>query len=153
MFADVTNEPPLAGNDAVDAVFAVVAVVAVAALPVVFWFQVGTVPVRLAYVYPVQLVRVPDVGVPRVGVTNVGDVLHTITPVPVVPVTAPAPFAKPTVGEVVPVTVTGNAALTAVTPPPLPPAGVAHVPSPRQKVVADALVPLFKFVTGKLPVT
>ncbi len=33
------------------------------------------------------------------------------------------------------------------------PAGVAHVPSPRQKVVLDALVPEFKFVTGKLPVT
>jgi hypothetical protein len=28
-----------------------------------------------------------------------------------------------------------------------------HVPSPRQKVEAEALVPLFKFVTGKLPVT
>jgi hypothetical protein len=27
------------------------------------------------------------------------------------------------------------------------------VPSPRQKVVADALVPLFKFVTGRFPVT
>jgi hypothetical protein len=27
------------------------------------------------------------------------------------------------------------------------------VPSPRQKVEADALVPLFKLVTGKLPVT
>lgn len=33
------------------------------------------------------------------------------------------------------------------------PAGVAHVPSPRQKVVADALVPLLRFVTGRLPVT
>jgi hypothetical protein len=33
------------------------------------------------------------------------------------------------------------------------PAGVAHVPSPRQKVVPDALVPLFKFATGKFPVT
>jgi hypothetical protein len=35
-------------------------------------------------------------------------------------------------------------------PPPPPPAGVAHVPSPRQKVVADALVPLLRFVTGRL---
>ena len=32
-------------------------------------------------------------------------------------------------------------------------AGVAHVPSPRQKVVDDALVPEFRFVTGRLPVT
>lgn len=35
----------------------------------------------------------------------------------------------------------------------LPPAGVAHVPSPRQNVVLDALVPLLRFVTGRLPVT
>ena len=34
-----------------------------------------------------------------------------------------------------------------------PPAGVAQVPSPRQNVELDALVPLFKFVIGKLPVT
>lgn len=33
------------------------------------------------------------------------------------------------------------------------PAGTAHIPSPRQKVVADALVPEFRFVTGRLPVT
>lgn len=32
-------------------------------------------------------------------------------------------------------------------------AGAAHVPSPRQNVELLALVPLFKFVTGKLPVT
>ena len=31
------------------------------------------------------------------------------------------------------------------------PAGTAHVPSPRQKVVPLAEVPLFKFVTGRLP--
>lgn len=33
------------------------------------------------------------------------------------------------------------------------PEGVDHVPSPRQKVEALADVPLFKFVTGKFPVT
>lgn len=33
------------------------------------------------------------------------------------------------------------------------PAGVAHVPSPRQKVEDDADVPEFKFVTGRFPVT
>ena len=33
------------------------------------------------------------------------------------------------------------------------PAGVPHVPSPRQKVDDVAEVPLFKFVTGRLPVT
>src|SRR5215469_4518877 len=33
------------------------------------------------------------------------------------------------------------------------PAGVAQVPSPRQKVDDDAEVPLFRLVTGRLPVT
>jgi len=36
---------------------------------------------------------------------------------------------------------------------PPPPAGVAQDPSPRQNVVLEAPVPLFKLVTGKLPVT
>lgn len=42
-----------------------------------------------------------------------------------------------------------------VKPPGLPPmpVGVAHEPSPRQNVVDDADVPLFRLVTGKLPVT
>jgi len=33
------------------------------------------------------------------------------------------------------------------------PDGVAHVPSPRQKVELEAPVPLFKLVTGRFPVT
>ena len=33
-----------------------------------------------------------------------------------------------------------------------PAAGIAHEPSPRQKVVADAFVPLAKFDTARLPV-
>jgi hypothetical protein len=32
------------------------------------------------------------------------------------------------------------------------PAGVAHVPSPRQYVELDAPVPLFRFATGRFPV-
>ena len=40
--------------------------------------------------------------------------------------------------------------LTEVTP---VPAGIAHVPSPRQNVVAPADVPEFKWVTAKLPDT
>jgi hypothetical protein len=31
--------------------------------------------------------------------------------------------------------------------------GLAHVPSPLQNVLLDALVPLFRFVTGRFPVT
>ena len=46
-----------------------------AAVPVVFWFSVGNV----------QLVKVPEAGVPRAGVTKVGDVAKARTvPVPVV---------------------------------------------------------------------
>ena len=37
--------------------------------------------------------------------------------------------------------------------PPPPPAGVAHVPSPRQKVVELAPVPLPRLETGRFPVT
>ena len=42
---------------------------------------------------------------------------------------------------------------TLVTVPEPPPAGVAQVPSPRQKVELVAPVPLFRFEVGKLPVT
>jgi hypothetical protein len=42
---------------------------------------------------PVQLVRVPDVGVPRIGVTNVGEVAKTNAPLPVSSVTALIRFA------------------------------------------------------------
>lgn len=34
----------------------------------------------------------------------------------------------------------------------LPPAGVAQVPSPRQNVEDEALVPEFRLATGKFPV-
>jgi hypothetical protein len=33
------------------------------------------------------------------------------------------------------------------------PVGTAHVPSPRQKVPAEALVPEFRFPTGRFPLT
>ena len=36
---------------------------------------------------------------------------------------------------------------------PPPPAGVAHVASPRQNVLAEADVPLLRFPTGRLPTT
>jgi hypothetical protein len=42
---------------------------------------------------PVQLVNVPLVGVPKSGVTKVGDVANTSAPEPVSPVTAAARFA------------------------------------------------------------
>ena len=55
------------------------------------------------------------------------------------------------IGDPVTVKMVGMDKPTLVTVP--PPAGVDHVPSPLQKVVALALVPLFKLVTGKFPVT
>jgi len=54
-----------------------VAVVAVVALPALLAVQAVQVPVRL--------VITPDAGVPRAGVTNVGEVANTIFPVPVAP--------------------------------------------------------------------
>ena len=53
-----------------------------------------------------------------------------------------APVLGPVAGHVVEKDVT-----------PLDPEGVAQVPSPRQKVVDDAPVPLLRLVTGRLPVT
>jgi hypothetical protein len=116
----------------------------------------------------VAFVRVRTDGVPRFGVMSVGDVASaTVLPEPVVVAAAIAvPFPESTgafIG-VVRVIAGVEVALATVPAKPLvettdtvvtvpPPAGVAHVPSPRQKVVEEALVPLFRFVTGKLPVT
>jgi hypothetical protein len=36
---------------------------------------------------------------------------------------------------------------------PLPPEGIAQVPSPRQKVEAEAPCPPFRLLTGRLPAT
>ena len=46
---------------------------------------------------PVALVNVPDDGVPKAGVTNVGDVLRTTDPVPVEVVTPVPPYNTATV--------------------------------------------------------
>ena len=58
-------------------------VVNVAALPDVFWFKVGKV----------QLAKLPEDGVPRAGVTNVGEVANTNAPEPVSSVIAAAKLA------------------------------------------------------------
>jgi hypothetical protein len=49
----------------------------------VFWFNVGNV----------QFVKLPDEGVPKAGVTSVGDVARTTAPVPVDVVPPVPPFA------------------------------------------------------------
>jgi hypothetical protein len=83
---------------------------------------------------------------------------RTLAPVPVIAVAPvpPDPTAKDppkTIGPVDAVLGVNPVlpALKDVTPPP-PPAGVAQVPSPRQNVVALALVPLLSLATAKLPV-
>jgi hypothetical protein len=113
---------------------------------------------------PVAFVSVTLVGVPKTGVVSVGLVDKTTLPVPVLVVTPVPPLATPNVPArvIVPDVVIGPplvvkpvvppATLIDVTVPALA-AGVAQDPSPLQNVVADALVPEFKLVTGKLPVT
>jgi hypothetical protein len=55
-------------------------------------FAMGRVPVTpVVKGKPVALVKVADVGVPRIGVTSVGLVLRTLLPVPVVVVTPVPP--------------------------------------------------------------
>jgi hypothetical protein len=69
------------GDNALNAVDAVVCPVPPLAI--------GRVPVTpVESGNPVQLVSVPDEGVPKAGVTNVGDVANTSDPVPVSSVTA-----------------------------------------------------------------
>lgn len=99
------------------------------------------------------------------GVVMVGEPDSTTLVVPVDVVTPVPPLAT---GKAVPLYVIarvplvviglpeientlGTVAATLVTVP--DPVGDAHVPSPRQNVPAEADVPLFKLVTGKLPVT
>lgn len=52
-----------------------------------------TVPLMLIEAVPVRLVTTPDAGVPKAGVTNVGEVAKTREPVPVSSVTAAARLA------------------------------------------------------------
>jgi hypothetical protein len=113
---------------------------------------------------PVAFVSVTLVGVPKTGVVSVGLVDRTTLPVPVLVVTPVPPLATANVpvSVIVPDEVIGPpvvdkpvvppATLTDVTVPALA-AGVAQVPSPLQNVVLDALVPLFRLATGRLPVT
>ena len=112
------------------------------ALPVVFWFNVGKV----------QLVNVPEVGVPSKGVTNVGEVANTTAPDPVLEVML-------MFGAVPPLDAKGEEAVTLVIVPPEPVAAIVWLgqapeivtPDPATKAgVAVAVPPL---AMGKMPVT
>jgi hypothetical protein len=84
---------------------------------------------------------------------EITDVLEKYARPPDVPVVVSPNVPAPVTGEpVTPKTLApGTDSATLVTVP--APAGVAHVPSPRQNVEDEADVPLFKFVTGRFPVT
>jgi hypothetical protein len=63
-------------------------------------FATGNVPVTpVVSGNPVALVKVPEVGVPKTGVTNVGLVFRTLDPVPVPLVTPVPPFATANVPD------------------------------------------------------
>jgi hypothetical protein len=93
--------------------------------------NVDGVPVRFEYAYPVQFVSVPLVGVPRTGVTNVGDVANTRDPLPVSSLITPA-----SCEDVVAANCESGLVVKA-SPPPLI---VCHVESPRRNFVV-MLVP------------
>ncbi len=92
---------------------------------------------------PVSATLVP-VAAPSTGVTSVGVFAKTSAPLPVSSEITPSNCSE--------VVAANCASVPDVSASP-PPAGAAHVPSPRQNVPLDALVPLFKFATGRLPVT
>lgn len=98
---------------------------------------------------PVQLVRTPALGVPKAGVVNDGLVVMATLPVPLMAYSPSVPALSYRTRVVVP-------PVTVVVPTPIltaAAAGVAHVPSPRQKVVDEALVPELRLPTGRFPVT
>jgi hypothetical protein len=109
-------------------------------------FATGRTPVTpVVSGSPVRLVATPDVGVPRSGVTSVGEVLRTTLPVPVLVVTPVPPLRT---GRAVPerpiakvpVVVTGepemlrNAGTVAAT--------LVTVPAPLTVVHVGAVVPV-----------
>lgn len=110
----------------------------------------------------VQLLNVPDVGVPRTGVTKAGLVANTSAPVPVSSVTAAAKFADegvprnvatPVPNDVIPVPpfATGRVPFTSVVRSTVP-AVIALVPFPFTTPVR-VIAPVPPFATGRVPET
>lgn len=107
---------------------------------------------RVALFVPLPMIKSP--------VDVIGDSALNAADAVVCPVPPLATASVPAI-VMVPVVVIGPPLVVRPVVPPLTltlvtvpvPEGVAHVPSPRQKVVADALTPEFKLVTGKFPVT
>ena len=113
-----------------------------AAVPVVFWLNVGQVNV--------PVLKSPEVGVPRAGVTNVGDVDKTTEPVPVDVVTPVPPLATAKVPESVkvPLDVIGPPVNDI---PVVPPEASTKVTVPEAALVQEVSVPLVVKTLPLLP--
>lgn len=98
---------------------------------------------------PVAFVSTAADGVPSAGVVNVGDVVIATLPDPDTVYSPTTPALLYSTRVVVPLVIADEPIVN----PAAATLGAAQVPSPRQKVLEDALVPLFRFVTGRLPVT
>jgi hypothetical protein len=113
---------------------------------------------------PVQLVKVPEVGVPSRGVTNVGDVANTSEPEPVSSVTAAAKFelegvaknvATPVPKPLTPVEIGNPVQLVNVPEDGVPKAGVTSVgdvESTTFPVPVEVVTPVPPLATDKVPV-
>ena len=124
-----------------------------AAVPVVFWLNVGQVNE--------PVLKLPDVGVPKTGVTKVGDVANTKEPEPVSSVTAAAKLADEGVAKKVatpvpkpdtPVLIGKPVALVKIAADGVPRAGVTSVgllDNTTEPVPVDVVVPVPPFATGK----
>jgi len=104
---------------------------------------------------PVQLVKVPDVGVPNAGVTRVGEVLNTLLPEPVLVVTPVPPLETPNV-PVTPVVSGKPVAFVSTAAEGVPNAGVTRVGEVLNTTFPDPVLvvtPVPPLATGKVPVT
>jgi hypothetical protein len=115
-----------------------------AAVPVVFWFSVGNV----------QLAKLPDVGVPSMGVTSVGLVERTVLPEPVELVTPVPPLATGSV-PVTPVVKGKPVALVSVADVGIPSIGVTSVGLVERTLLpepVEAVTPVPPLATPSTPV-
>jgi len=115
-----------------------------AAVPVVFWFSVGNV----------QFAKLPDVGVPSMGVTSVGLVERTLLPEPVEPVTPVPPLATGSV-PVTPVVKGKPVALVSVADVGVPSMGVTSVGLVERTLLpepVEAVTPVPPLATPSTPV-
>lgn len=114
-------------------------------------FATGSVPVTpVVSGSPVRLVATPDDGVPKTGVTSVGDVERTTLPVPVDDVTPVPPFATGNV-PVTPVVRGSPVRLVATPDAGVPRAGVTSVGDVARTTDPDPVVPFERLLAANWP--